>query len=418
METQGNKTSSGKGHAHTHTHSHAGAEHSHSHSHSDADHAHGESAAKAPEKASGAMTKAIYALLGILVLLVLLNSALTAYLAMKLDARIAMEKEAARPASLSVFVLGAGAACPDCFPLNAMVSQLTQQKVNATLRDVAALSQEAAGLPAVGKLPAIIVSGETSKTPELASFFSSAGFVPKGGYMVLETPTAPYYDVAEGRVRGIVAPTVLFAPASCSNCVGAGELVRQLTYYGIRMSAERNLTFGSAEEASAIAKYNVTILPAILLSDEISAYGTGFSVGKPQADGKVLFEPLSPVYYDVRTAKPVGELSLTFVADQSCSECYNVSRHLAILAGYGVTPVSAQTLDISSAAGREFVSKYNVTRVPTFTLSSGASFYASLGQVWPSVGTVEADGTYVFRNVGVMGKYKNLINGTVIAGQG
>ena len=67
-----------------------------------------------------------------------------------------------------------------------------------------------------------------------------------------------------------------------------------------------------------------------------------------------------------------------------------------------------RTVDVSSAEGRSLMRTYSITAVPTVILSKDAVAYDALMRAWASVGTVEKDGSLVFRDLSVMGKYRKI----------
>ena len=54
--------------------------------------------------------------------------------------------------------------------------------------------------------------------------------------------------------------------------------------------------------------------------------------------------------------------------------------------------------------------------MPTIILTGDADKYPSMTGVWPTVGTVEDDGAYIFRKVEVLRQtYKDLTTGEVVS---
>ena len=104
------------------------------------------------------------------------------------------------------------------------------------------------------------------------------------------------------------------------------------------------------------------------------------------------------------------------LVDDQCSDCYDVSIHKSALERFGVYLSEEETVDYLSGAGKNLVSKYNIKKIPTIILSKNANVYESLNQAWEQVGTIETDGTYVFRDVESMGNYNDLdLNEIVLA---
>ncbi|MDP2750460.1 MAG: hypothetical protein Q8O89_06530, partial [Nanoarchaeota archaeon] len=100
--------------------------------------------------------------------------------------------------------------------------------------------------------------------------------------------------------------------------------------------------------------------------------------------------------------------------DASCLTCYNVSIHESIISGLGMKVVSQTKLDVNDVVAKELISKYNITKVPTIIISKDASDYTVMADVWPSVGTYESDGALVFRDVTMMGTYRDLTTNSIV----
>lgn len=107
---------------------------------------------------------------------------------------------------------------------------------------------------------------------------------------------------------------------------------------------------------------------------------------------------------------------VTYIIDNNCVTCYDVTVNEKILTqGYGITVTGKKMVQFDSAEGKALVSKYKIAKIPTFITSSNASKSANLVGVWPQVGTVESDGTLVFRNTEVLqGNYELILaNGSI-----
>jgi hypothetical protein len=86
------------------------------------------------------------------------------------------------------------------------------------------------------------------------------------------------------------------------------------------------------------------------------------------------------------------------LTDDSCEECYDVEQHRDIMMmAFGVYINEEEMIDISSAEGKELLEKYDITKVPTILMSEEAGKYQTIQLVWDQLGTIEEDGTYVFR---------------------
>jgi hypothetical protein len=110
-----------------------------------------------------------------------------------------------------------------------------------------------------------------------------------------------------------------------------------------------------------------------------------------------------------------GKVQVTYLTDQSCKECYDVSIHDKALTNLGVPINNIKRIDISSDEGKGLVSKYKIKAVPTLLISGEVSEYQSLVSVWKDVGTIASDGTYVFTELSVMnGVYKDLVKNKIV----
>ena len=117
----------------------------------------------------------------------------------------------------------------------------------------------------------------------------------------------------------------------------------------------------------------------------------------------------------IDSGKTEGLATVILLNDSSCKECYKVTDHMNILkSGFGMAIETLSNVDVSSTQGKELVSKYKITAVPTVLISS-ADAYADFREAWIPVGTRESDGTYIFRNFTVWPghAYRNLNTGKV-----
>ncbi len=362
--------------------------------------------------------KAIFFLLGVLAAVVLVNSALSVYSLSTIDSRIAVAVEEKMPASVEL-TLFLPQNCPECAGLEGFLTAISSDKslINVTKTSKVYLgSAQAAGLPSVTRLPAIVASGQVAKSQKVSAFFSSLGFSTGESQIVLETPLAPFFDTASGKALGLVDATAILAPTDCTTCVSGQKMISDLELAGMYFSSKSSLTYESAEGQELIARNEIKVLPAVVLSEDAGYYSKTLSdiLSQKNSEGKYVIEATQPIYYDIALKRRRGEVSITFLNDSSCSNCSDVTYNLAILAGYGLVPQNQTVLDISSDGGKALVAKYNITKVPTFVLEGDGTLYVSLISVWPSVGTFETDGKMVFRSPDIMGPYVDLATGSVV----
>jgi hypothetical protein len=205
---------------------------------------------------------------------------------------------------------------------------------------------------------------------------------------------------------------LILISAPCADCFNASRYQPQLVNAGIKFGTVTQLDSGTPAAAKAIGTYGIQKLPALIFSKELGSYsqvvGSWQSVGTIAADGSYILQGLNPPYYDLATKSVKGLVTLTYVNDSGCQLCYDVTLHRQVLDRFGMRFSQIQSVDISSLEGRALVAKYNITATPTVVLSADAGLYPGFDQVWSSVGIVAADGSYVFTELGAIGRpYKN-----------
>ncbi|MFH0961563.1 MAG: hypothetical protein V1820_02670 [archaeon] len=360
----------------------------------------------------------IFAFLALLALFAIVNTTLLVYSASVLDGRIAALVEETRPAKLEMTTL-LSSGCSECAEIGEYVDSIRDERVNFTKTSQVYLgSAQASGFPQVSRLPAVIISGETNKTTSLSKLLSSLGFRRVGNYLVLETPYAPYFDTGSSSVKGLVKAVAIGEP-SCQACQSPEAMLSNLAYSGMYFASSKAVNSTSAEGAEAISSHSIRSLPAVVLSSEASEYREILSQVSARISGEsYVYERKTPLYYDLSQNRTRGIVGITFLNDSSCTTCSDVTYNLLVLANYGVVPANKTYLDVSSSQGKAILAKYNMTNAPAFILTGEPGIYSSLVKVWQQVGTVEEDGTMVFRNPGALGTYKDLSTGKVVVPAG
>ncbi len=211
---------------------------------------------------------------------------------------------------------------------------------------------------------------------------------------------------------------IITAP-DCTDCFNASLYRPQLEGIGVKFGTVTTHSLGDAAAGKLIATYGITKLPALVFSKELGTYSTiaqaWSSVGTVADDGSYILQGSNPPYYDLTTKSVQGMVQVILLGDKACTSCYDPSLHLQVLQRYGMGIGSQQEIDVSSAQGKALLAQYNITEVPTLLLRGEPGLYPNFDQVWQSVGTVEPDGTYVFRNLAALNQpYMDLVNGSVV----
>jgi len=308
--------------------------------------------------------------------------------------------------------------CDICTGISDAAEQIKRSKAEITKETALDYSfgnvQEFIQKYSIKKIPAIIVTGNLDR-------YNNAELAKKDGFMIYEKTKAPYIDTETGKIMGAVKLT-LINDKDCPQCVDLGSFAEQFRELGIAITDEKTYDVTDSEAYNLVQKYSIEKLPTLIFSSDASVYDEfirGFpQIGTEEDDGSYVVRVIPPPYITFPDNNIIGMVDVTYLTDISCTECYNVTIHRQILSnpqGFSLTLGNEKTLDVASKDGKELAAKYNITRVPTIILSDDANEYTLLAQTWQRVGTIEKDGTYVFRDLSVMqGRYKLWPSGEIV----
>lgn len=215
---------------------------------------------------------------------------------------------------------------------------------------------------------------------------------------------------------------VTITPDNCSECSTTIPFINALKQQNVEITEERLLNENEAEAQTLLTQYEVEKLPALIiygafekLDDQLKEQL--LTIGKSDGDA-FLWTDIQPPYKERTTENIRGQFEVTYVTDARCKECYDVLRHEQAMTNVNLTPSKSRTVDIRSPEGRALQRQYTIDAVPTIILSGDLDVYTTLKKIWDNVGTIEEDGTYVFRENGIvaaaMGAYHNLKTGKII----
>ncbi len=230
-----------------------------------------------------------------------------------LSGKIALSKEAARPANLQVTkILAQG--CTDCFDISTVDRALAQLNVNASKRTVDYASAEGKQLISkynITKIPSMLITGETKKAS--IGFWSQIGTVESDGTLVLRYG-APFVDPSTGAEFGRVK-LINLADSACVSCynVSIQEGILK-SGYGMVFSGISSYDVNSTEGARLASLYNITKVPTILISPDAKYYeglqGIWKQVGSIEKDGWYVFRGMQAlrgiIYYDLSLNRTVN----------------------------------------------------------------------------------------------------------------
>ncbi|MFA4887787.1 MAG: hypothetical protein WC595_06260 [Candidatus Nanoarchaeia archaeon] len=321
-------------------------------------------------------------------------------------------KEAQAAAHLPVLqtILITPTNCKEC-DINLIKTALSKGHYNITSqKELTQDSSEAKNLIeqyTIEKLPALVITGEIENI--------TLPFEKKNNAYVALPPKAPYYDLTRKKVTGLVTVTVV-EPDNCKECFSLDPFIDSLKQQIAAIISFNNVK----EDKELIEKYNLTRLPALLLSKEAEDYPeikAAFErIGERAEDGTFILKETNAPYKDTANGRIKGLVTVTYIEDKTCKECYDVNTHKLILTqSLGVylpkDNSSEKHLEVSNA--QDLIKKYKITQVPTVIISKEIEDY-NIKSVLDQVGTIESDGVFVFRKTEVIGTYKDLTTGKII----
>ena len=351
----------------------------------------------------------------VLVITLLINVIITFNFNKSLKLKAEDLKEKSRPGNIELTVVK-NSKCAQCFDISPILSTIKNSKANITKeKSVEFGTQEARELMGkykIEKVPAIIITGEIAKV-------NIQGLIKKDNALLFTDIKPPYTNAATGRIEGLVA-LYSIVDEKCSNCSNLLSLTTQIKQGGVKISSETSLTKDSLEGSELIKKYGIDFVPTMIVSSDLAQYATIASawpqVGTKEKDGSYVLRKPSPPFINLTDGKLKGMVTMTYLLDRSCKECFNSSIYKNVLAdprGFAVTFEKEERLDVSDAKAQNLISKYNITQVPTVILSADINAYPSQ-QALKQFFSVEKDGSFIFRKVSSLGNYKDLALNKVV----
>lgn len=213
-------------------------------------------------------------------------------------------------------------------------------------------------------------------------------------------------------VRPAELQLTIIEDENCKGCASLDSVLKFIKSQNVKIVSEKTVDFKSDNGKILIEDYKITKLPTLLVVGEINKSDQLKQVLPKMGDvnqNTFVLRQVQPPFEEVATGKVRGLVNLILVGDSQCKDCYDVNQHKQLLSnGFGISPVSTTLVDAYGKLGRKVVSDYKITQVPTFVLSGDVSVYSNLVSIWEKIGSVEKDGSYIFRDVKQMGKYVSL----------
>ncbi|MBI2143423.1 hypothetical protein HYU20_03730 [Candidatus Woesearchaeota archaeon] len=198
--------------------------------------------------------------------------------------------------------------CPDLMPaVQQLRSLITVKGINVVDKD-SPEGKELVGEYAMTRLPGILVSSDVAEYP-LSAQLAATGTVKKDGSIALGA-NPPYLNTSTGKVDGI-ANLIMLNDSSCGSCYDVTMHIPIVKRFQVYLGSTKAVDASSAEGKELTAKYNITAVPTILITGDVSVYAqlaaVWGAVGTVEEDGAYVFRTMSAIagrqYKNLATGK-------------------------------------------------------------------------------------------------------------------
>ncbi len=180
------------------------------------------------------------------------------------------------------------------------------------------------------------------------------------------------------------------------------QQLRQLS--GVKIISEKTLEKDSGEAKRLIEKYTIERIPTVVLEGETKKATALLQnwprIGSVESDGTMVLTAIPPIYLETGTGRLRGGTKAVFVSVPDRNGVFNAEEVFTQILqnAFGIKPIGQETVSYDSPEGKAILSKYGLEKLPTFIISGDLNAYTGFPDAWLEGGTVEADGTYVFRS--------------------
>ena len=300
--------------------------------------------------------------------------------------------------------------CEDCFDVKGLADSLIKDNINVKSRKSfdydSKQGKELINKYNLKQIPSLIITSNKLKEIQgLEGVFSI-----DGKKAIFDKPV-PYIDLTSGDVKGLVN-LIEIQDSSCGDCMPLSNIQNSLKGAGIKINNYEIVNSVSENGKNLIQENDLKFTPSLLISKDIEQYWWIFPKIKNafiEKEDYYLLNLQLPPYKEISSGKVKGKVDLTYINDKSCSDCFNITELKGSFQGLGIFINSEKYIDVSDSNGKEIITKYNITKVPTIILSKEISDYETLNKQLGQIGTFEKDGNFVFRSLDQLNiKYKEL----------
>ncbi|MBU0957581.1 MAG: hypothetical protein KKF56_02090 [Nanoarchaeota archaeon] len=186
--------------------------------------------------------------------------------------------------------------CSECGSLSKMREQFESLGVMVGNYEIIDSKSEAGkGLISGNELkmiPSLLLSKDIDEYWWLTEVLTSVIDDSSDEYYTFKNPIYPHKEILTGKIIGKVDITYL-QNSSCEDCFNITELKSGFQRIGVFIDGENYVEVSSSAGKSLISKYNITIIPTVVLSKELGDYDliekSLDQVGTFESDGKFVF---------------------------------------------------------------------------------------------------------------------------------
>lgn len=187
----------------------------------------------------------------------------------------------------------------------------------------------------------------------------------------------------------------------CSECFNLDTAINDFKKQNVKVEEEKTLSFDGPEASSLIKELDIKKAPTYIVWGEVTKSSLEGFVKNNGAikNNAFVFTKVTPVYIDIDSKREVGKVTATILSDQTCTQCIDPKLTVDSFKKAGVRIADQKEVAWNSSEGQRLINQYKITKLPTFIFSSDIDFYDKVKSNWENIGTVEADNTYVARNL-------------------
>lgn len=183
----------------------------------------------------------------------------------------------------------------------------------------------------------------------------------------------------------------------CPKCFDAGPVIEAIKKGNTNVTEEKQLSIGDKEASDLIKKYQIKKIPTVIITGETDKARL---TGLDKIEDALVLTSVTPPYTLADTKKAVGFVELSQVVDSTCKKCIDLSPSIdGLRKSMAIT--KEKKVELASPEGKALVEKYDLLKIPTVLLSSDAKYYEDVANGWSTIGSVEKDGTFIVREVGL-----------------